>query len=62
MLLDRPPLDFSGTVSNLNDALLRYEFYGGSAKLWVATWGVEAAAVGELESRLRAIIRRLAGA
>jgi len=59
VLLDRPPLDFSGTVSNLNDALLRYEFYGGSAKLWMATWGVEAAAARELESHLRAIIGRV---
>jgi uncharacterized protein YndB with AHSA1/START domain len=59
VLLHRPPLDFSGTVSTLNDALLRYEFYGGNAKLWVATWGVAPTVVGELESRLRAIIGRV---
>ena len=56
VLVNRPPLDFAGTVTNLNDALLRYEFYGGSPRLWVATWGVDEAVVRGLEGRLRAII------
>ena len=65
VLVSRPPLDFSGTVSNLSEALLRYEFYGGSAKLWVATWGVDEARVRKLESQLRTVIsgvERLAAA
>ncbi len=61
VLINRPPLDFSGSVSNLNDALLRYEFYAGSAKLWVATWGVEPGVVQELDGRLQAIIGQMAG-
>ncbi len=55
-LINRAPLDFAGTVANLNDGLLRYEFYGGSAKLWVATWGVDEPIVRGLESRLRGIL------
>ena len=60
VLVNRPPLDFAGTVTNLNDGLLRYEFYGGSARLWLATWGVDEQAVREFESRLREIIVRAA--
>jgi uncharacterized protein YndB with AHSA1/START domain len=56
VLVNRPPLDFSGTVSNLNEALLRYEFYGGSVRLWVATWGVDVTRVRELENQLRTVI------
>ena len=59
VLLSQPPLDFAATVRNLNDALLRYELYGGRAKLWVATWGVEESRVGELEQRLKAIVGSL---
>jgi hypothetical protein len=56
VLINRAPLDFAGTVANLNDGLLRYEFYGGSAKLWVATWGVDEPIVHALESRLRDVL------
>jgi uncharacterized protein YndB with AHSA1/START domain len=59
VLVNRPPLDFAGTVANLNDGLLRYEFYGGSVKLWVATWGVDEPLVGRLEAQLRAVIAPL---
>jgi uncharacterized protein YndB with AHSA1/START domain len=59
VLVNRPPTDFAGTVSNLNDALLRYELYAGSAKLWVATWGVEASSVKELERGLKVIVGSL---
>ena len=58
VLVNRPPLDFAGTVANLNDALLRYEFYGGSPRLWLATWGVEESVVRALEARLREILVR----
>ena len=58
VLVNRPPLDFAGTVANLNDALLRYEFYSGSPRLWVATWGVDETVVRGLEARLREIIVR----
>lgn len=58
VLVNRPPLDFAGTVANLNDALLRYEFYAGSAKLWLATWGVHEPVVRGLEARLREAILR----
>ena len=53
VLVNGPPFEFSGTVSNLNDALLRYELYGGRAKLWVATWGVEESRVEQVEAGLR---------
>lgn len=58
VLVNRPPLDFAGTAANLNDALLRYEFYGGSPRLWVATWGVDESVVRGLEAGLREIIVR----
>jgi uncharacterized protein YndB with AHSA1/START domain len=61
VLVNRPPLDFAGTVTNLNDALLRYEFYGGSTKLWLATWGLDEAVVRGLESRFQEIMVRAAG-
>ena len=60
VLLNRPPLDLAGTVTNLNDALLRYEFYGGSARVWVATWGVDEKVVRGLDGRLREIMVRAA--
>ena len=56
VLVNRPPLDFAGTVTNLNNGLLRYEFYGGSARLWLATWGVDERAVRGVESRFREIM------
>jgi len=59
VLINSPPLDFGGTVNNLNDALLRYELYGGRAKLWVATWGVEDSRIGDLKRELNAIVRLL---
>lgn len=61
VLVNRPPLDFAGTVTNLNDALLRYEFYGRTVRLWAAMWGVDDAVVRALEARFQESVTQAGG-
>jgi hypothetical protein len=48
-------------VTNLNDALLRYEFYGRTVRLWAATWGVDDAVVRALEARFQETLTQAGG-
>lgn len=59
VLIHRPPTDFSGTVTHLNDALLRYVHEVGTVSLWLATWGVPQSAVDELQRRWQDEMNRL---
>ncbi|NIR44366.1 MAG: SRPBCC domain-containing protein [Gemmatimonadetes bacterium] len=62
-----PPYEFSGTVANLSDALLRIAVepgHGDSAAtlgvwLWVATWGLSQASVDAIYAQLQALLDRL---
>jgi uncharacterized protein YndB with AHSA1/START domain len=60
-----PPLDFSGTVKNLNDAVLRVkiEQYGGqrTASIWLSAYGLPAAQVTDFETRANALLQKLFG-
>jgi uncharacterized protein YndB with AHSA1/START domain len=55
-----PPRQFTGTVRDLNDALFRVELWGGGGAgaarivLWLATYGVPAKGVADLERRWQA--------
>lgn len=60
VFINDPPLDFSGTVSNLNDGLVRLGIergHGGrTAVLWLATYGVSESAVAEMSADFETIL------
>jgi uncharacterized protein YndB with AHSA1/START domain len=51
VLLAQPPSQFAATIPGWNDALFRAHLYGGSAMLWLSTYGVPADRVRDLERR-----------
>ncbi len=60
-----PGRDFSGTVNNWNNALMRIQFDDlpgrgyRDAQLWISTYGVPAADVAALEQRWKAMLERV---
>jgi len=63
--INQPPLDFSGTVANLNDALFRLGLEPGkegrTAVLWLATYGLAQETVSEIADGFDAIFERTLG-
>lgn len=51
VLLAQAPYQFAATIPAWNDALFRAHLYGGSAMLWLSTYGVAADRVRDLERR-----------
>ena len=47
----QPPLQFSGTVEDWNDGLLRIQLWAGTVTVWLSTYGVEQTLVSALETR-----------
>jgi len=47
----QPPLQFSGTVDEWNEALFRIQLWGGELTVWLSTYGVEEALLRQLEMR-----------
>jgi uncharacterized protein YndB with AHSA1/START domain len=60
-----PPFDFSGTVENLGDSLLRIAVEGTPsapyALLWLATYGLSQIKVDELQAGFQALLEKLTG-
>jgi uncharacterized protein YndB with AHSA1/START domain len=54
-----PLHQFSGTVEELNDALLRVQLYDGTAFLWLSTYGLPPATVRTLAESWQASLREL---
>lgn len=47
----QPPRQFSGTVEDLGDALMRVQLYGGAVSLWLSTYRLPEADVRVIEQR-----------
>ena len=67
-MVNDPPSDFSGTVQNLNNALLAVRMHevcghepgaGHEASLWLSTYGVPQAEVEAFRSRWQEVLDRL---
>jgi hypothetical protein len=62
VLINQPPMEFAGTVVNLNDSPFRtgYEaFAGPQAQIFPSTWGLPEVTVSGSERRVRNLLGRL---
>jgi hypothetical protein len=58
-MLSQPPFQFAATIDGWNDALLRAHLYGGTAMVWLSTYGVVAGRVRELERKWQEALERV---
>jgi hypothetical protein len=55
-----PPTDFTGTVDEFNNGLLRIQLEPAFIGVWLATYGVDTARLAALERRWQSALERLA--
>ena len=63
VILANPPLDFAGTIANMNNSILRIAhetcFGKPEAFVFLSTWGVDEDDNKKLEGRLQGMLKRL---